>query len=143
MNDFLLSSLVIVGFTLLLVSGIRKLIPGKDGSAIQGGWLVLLVGTAVGVGLSFLAAYLELLIAGTAMLAWWALVVRGSLAAAAAFGYANWKQWVLAQLPPTPTPVPAPIEKPLPADGYRKPAALMSEDTPTTVPDLMLPPPKK
>ena len=35
----------------------------------------------------------------TAMLAWWLLITRGGLAAAAAFGYANYRQWVLAQLP--------------------------------------------
>lgn len=144
MQDFLLSGLVIVGFTLLLVSGIRKLIPSAaGGSAIQGGWLVLLVGSAVGVGLSFLAAYLELLIAHTAMLVWWALVVRGAGAAALAFGYANYRQWVIAQLPKaeggaggnvmvgpamSSTEVP-PLSAPSP-----------SGDTPITVPDLILPP---
>ena len=140
MQDFMLSGLVIVGFTLMLVSGIRKLVPSASGgSAIQGGWLVLLVGTVVGVGLSFLAAYLELLIAHTAMLAWWALVVRGALAAAAAFGYANYKQWILAQLP---TPAVTGGTGGVGTSGGSGGAGGDVVVMPTTVPDLILPPKK-
>ena len=94
MQDFLLSSLVIVGLTLSLVAGLRKLCP-----AINGRLLVFGCGTLVGVGLSFLAGVLDARITGAAMLTWWVLLVRGALAASVAFGYANYKQWVLAQLP--------------------------------------------
>jgi hypothetical protein len=110
MQDFLLSTSVIVGLTLWLVSGIRKFV-----KAINGKLLVFGCGTAVGSGLSFLAALIEAHIPGGGVaLAWWILLARGAGAAAVAFGYANYRQWSLAQLP---TGVPKTTTKPKASAG--------------------------
>ena len=115
----MLSSAVIVGLTLWLVAGCRKLV-----KAIDGKLLVLACGTLVGTGLSFLAGIIDASIAGVPMLAWWILLARGTGAAAVAFGYANYKQWVISQMPVLPVPAAhvtigppkdKPTEKPKPA----------------------------
>ena len=90
MQEFLLSSIVIVGLTLLMVSGLRKLFKKADGEhRLDGKWLVYLCANFVGVGLSFLAMVLERAVVPTTVwIVWWVLVVRGAVAAAGAFGYA-------------------------------------------------------
>ena len=132
MQDFLLSGAIIVGLTLLFVSGIRKLFAKVDGShRLDGKWFVFLCANVVGVGLSFAAMYLEVAIVSTTLiLTWWVLVVRGAAAAATAFGYANWRSWVAEQLPVlTPT-----VLNPAVLDSA-KPASASAQ----TVPDLILP----
>ena len=94
MQDFLLSGLVIISLTLWITSGVRKCC-----KAINGKVLVLVCGTAVGIGLSFLANVVTAHIPSGVSLVWWVVLVRGGTAAAAAFGYANYRQWVLAQQP--------------------------------------------
>ena len=110
MQEFALSSAVIIGLTLFFVSGIRKLWPKVDGK-----WLVLACGTAVGIGLSFLAAYITAQVQHVEMMTTGLVISRGAGAAAAAFGYANWRTWSSAQLPVPMSPVvqsPSTQEKP-------------------------------
>lgn len=86
----LTSSALIVVLTLALVAGIRKAAPRIDGP-----WLVLAVGTAVGCGLSLAGAYMP----GGDAIGLWPALVRGASAAAVAFGFSSYLQWVASKLP--------------------------------------------
>jgi len=97
MNDFLASAAIIVALTLSLVSALRKLWPKLDGK-----WLVFGCAMLVGVSLSVAETLLALTLYGVAMAPWGALIARGAVAASVAFGYANWRSWVMAQLPTVP-----------------------------------------
>lgn len=77
---------MMVTLTMFLIAGIRKLTKKK----VDGPYAVIVVGTIVGIGVSFALA------AATGGPLDWTRIPIGAAYAAAAFGYANWKQWAKA-----------------------------------------------